>query len=250
MFKAKLSDPSILKDSIGTISQLIHEGIFEVDSESLSFRASDRATVTVVDFELKSKAFDEFECDDEYELGVNLEKFLEILKRAKSENELTLELTEDESKLRIKISNVSDRKFEMPLLSVSRGEIPNTTKLDFTANLDINSSLIEKGISDADIVSDSIVFKIDAENFTMETSSDSSSVEIKTDSDSDDIIEFNTEKDVRSRYPLDYLKKIIKASRISEVASLKFDEDYPMKIEFKKPEEVRLTFVVAPRVED
>lgn len=250
MFKAKLSDPSILKDSIDTISQLIHEGIFEIDSESLSFRAADRATVTVVDFELDSSAFDEYECDEEHEIGINLEKFLEVLKRAKSDNELALELSDDESKLKVMISNVSERRFELPLLSVSRGEIPNTTKLEFSADLNLKSSLIKKGISDADIVSDSIVFKAEEGVFTMETSSDSSSVEIKTDSESDDIVDMEVDEEVRSRYPLDYLKKITKASKISEVASLRFDEDYPMKMEYKRPEEVRLTFVVAPRVEE
>lgn len=232
MFKAKLSDPSVLKDSIDTISELIHEGLFQISEDSLYLRASDRATVAVVDFELDKEAFDEFDCDEETEVGINLEDLLEILKRAKSGESLVLELSEDESRLKIIIEDGSKREFNIPLLSISEGEVPETKQLEFDAELQMKSSVLDKGISDAEIVGDSVVFLADGSGFTMRSESDSSSVEAKTDKDSDDITEIKADGEVKSRYPIEYLKKMLNAAKISDMASLNFGTDYPIELEF------------------
>lgn len=250
MFRAKLSDTSLLKDSIDTISELIHEGLFQISSNSLYLRASDRATVAVVDFKLESEAFDEYECDEEKEIGVNLEDFLEILKRAKGKDTLLLELSDDESRLKITIEDGSKREFEMPLLSLSSGEVPETKQLEFPAELQLKGSVLKEGISDAEIVADSVVFSAGGEGFGMKSEGDSSKVEVNTDEDSEDLMEIKTEEEVESRYPIEYLSKMLKASKISDVVSLKFGSDYPMQLQFKEPEKLNMTFVLAPRVEE
>ncbi len=250
MFKAKLSDPSLLRDSIDTISELIHEGLFKIKSDSLYMRAADRATVAVVDFELEEDAFEEFECDKVTDIGVNLENLLEILKRAKKDDSLTLELTEDESRLKICIGDGTKREFEMPLLSISESEVPETKQLEFTSEMKLKSSVLNRGIADAEIVADSIMFKTDGSDLTLIAESDSGSVEAKTDKGSDELIEVNVDEETKSRYPIEYLKKMLKASKISEVASLKFGEDYPLELRFEEPDRIRISFVLAPRVED
>lgn len=250
MFKAKLKDASVLKDSIDTISELIHEGLFKVSSDSLYLKASDRATVAVVDFELMSDAFEELKCDEEKKIGVNLENLLEILKRVKGKDSLRLELKEDESKLKIIIEGASKRTFEIPLLSLSEGEVPETSQLEFPAKLQLKSSLLKSGVSDAEIVSDSVVFMAEDGKFNMEAGRSSSSVKIETEKDSDDLIEIKADEKVKSRYPIEYLQKMLKASKISDVASLDFGSDYPMRLEFSEPEKVKMSFVLAPRVED
>ncbi|MFP4045527.1 MAG: proliferating cell nuclear antigen (pcna) [Candidatus Aenigmatarchaeota archaeon] len=248
MFKASLSDPSLLKDSIDTISKLIHEGIFEADEESLSLKAADRSTVAVVDFELKADAFEEYECDEKKELGVNIENFIQILKRAKGSDTLGFELSEDESQLIITIENDTKREFAMPLLSISSGEIPDTEQLEFPVEVEMKSSLIDKTVSDAEIISDSVVFKGEEGLLTMEAEGDSSSVKIETEAEK--LVDMKVDEETRSRYPIDYLKKMIKAAKISDVVSVRFGNDYPMKLEFSEPEKIRLSFVLAPRVEE
>jgi proliferating cell nuclear antigen len=54
----------------------------------------------------------------------------------------------------------------------------------------------------------------------------------------------------RSRYSLDYLKKIIKAKRLSDNVAIHMSTDYPAKIVFDVPERMQLNFILAPRVEE
>jgi len=66
----------------------------------------------------------------------------------------------------------------------------------------------------------------------------------------DGLINLETEDDTKSRYPLDYLKKMIKAGKIADSVTLQFAQDYPMKIGFKSGDKVSLQFVLAPRVSE
>ncbi|MFP4116009.1 MAG: proliferating cell nuclear antigen (pcna) [Candidatus Aenigmatarchaeota archaeon] len=250
MFKAKLAEPSILKDSVSTISELIHEGIFKISSDSLYLRASDRATVAVVDFKLEREAFEEFECDEEMQIGVNLEDLLEILKRAKKNDSLTLEVSDDASRLKASIGDGTKREFEMPLLSLSESDVPETKQLEFDAELKLKSSVLKRGIADAEIVADSVLFTAEPGKLTMKAESDSGSVEARTDEDSEDLMEIEVAEKTESRYPIDYLESILKASKISDIASVKFGTDYPMELKFEEPDRVKISFVLAPRVEE
>ena len=248
MFKATISDVSLLKDSIDTISQLIGEGIFNLTKDGISLVATDRAMVAVVKFELKKDAFDEYKCDKDTSIGVNIENFLQILKRAKSSDKITLELSDDNSKIKIEMKGEGVRRFSIPLLDISKGEIPDIDQLEFSSNMQIKASVIEEGINDADIISDSVVLETDGKILTLKTEGDSSSVESKIDKNSG-LIEISG-SGARSRYALEYLKKMIKAEKISETASLQMGRDFPMKLEFVKPDKVSMSFVLAPRVED
>lgn len=247
MFKATISDVSLLRDSIDTISQLIGEGVFVLNKNGISLVATDRAMVAVVKFELKKSAFDEYKCDKETSIGVNIENLLQILKRAKSTDQITMEVA-DNSKIRIEMSGEGVRKFSIPLLDISKGEIPEIDQLDFSSKMQIKTGTVEEGINDADIVSDSVVFETDGKILTIKTEGDSSSVESRIDKKSG-LVDIAGES-VRSRYALEYLKKMMKAGKISETASLNMGRDFPMKLEFTQPDKVSMSFVLAPRVED
>ncbi len=248
MFKAAISDVSLLRDSIDTISQLIGEGIFNLSKNGISLVATDRAMVAVVKFELKKDAFDDYKCDKESSIGVNIENLLQILRRAKSTDQITLEVSEDNSKLKIQMKGEGARKFSIPLLDITKGDIPEIDQLDFSAKMQIKTGVMEEGINDADIISDSVIFETDGKSLVIKTEGDSSSVESKIDKDSG-LVEISG-NGVRSRYALEYLKKIMKAGKISETASLQMGRDFPMKLEFNHPDKVSMSFVLAPRVED
>lgn len=248
MFKATISDVSLLRDSIDTISQLIGEGIFTLGKNGISLMATDRAMVAVVKFELRKEAFDDYKCDKESSIGVNIENVLQILKRAKSTDKITLEVSQDNSKLKIEMNGEGVRKFSIPLLDISKGEIPEIDQLDFSAKMQLKTDVVEEGINDADIVSDSVIFETDGKGITIKTEGDSSSVESRIDK-KNGLVEI-TGDGVRSRYALEYLKKMMKAGKISETASLHMGRDFPMKLEFTQPEKVTMSFVLAPRVED
>lgn len=249
MFEAKLDDVSLLRDSIATISELIDETELRIKKEGIELVASDRAVVAVVDFLLSRNAFSEYSHDEDAKVGINLLNFLQILRRAQPEDVMRLKL--DENKLHVTLEGDSTRRFTLPLISVSKEETPDLAKLEagFLSSFVINSEVLNSGIDDAELVTDSIVFTVRKDAFSMKAESDASSAQLELMPGSELKI-VTADQPVRARYSLDYLKKILKARKLSENAKVAMATDYPMKIQFEVPNKMKLAFVLAPRVEE
>lgn len=248
MFKAFMSDSSLFKDSISTIGELIDEGIFKVDKNGLSLVAADRAMVAVIDFKLPATIFDKFEVDKEQSIAVNMTNLVSVIKRLGSNEKLEMELKEN--KLEIMMTNASKRKFTVPLLDITQEEIPPISQLEFTAKAKVKADVLKNGIEDADIVSDSVIFEAAKDSFSLKASGDISSTELTLERGNDALLDINANGLIRARYPLDYLKKMIKAAKLANEINIRWSKDYPMRMDFASVDKVSLGFVLAPRVSE
>ncbi len=248
MFKATMLDSSLLKDSISTIGELIDEGIFKINKNGLNLTASDRAMVAVVDFKLPATVFDEFNVEKEENIGINISNLVSVLKRIKPKDKLILELKDN--RLEITMKGESTRRFTVPLLDISKEELPPIDELDFKAKVKIKADVLKNGIEDADVVSDSVIFQANKDKFNIKASDDVSSAELTLEKGNEALLSLSATEDVKSRYPLDYLKKIVKASKLTNEALLRWSNDYPMRIDFSSVDRVQLSMILAPRVSE
>ncbi len=247
MLKAVLTNVSLFKDSLTAIAQIIDEAVFKFKPEGIELIAADRAKVAAVDFKLKKEAFDEYECKKEVDVGLNLDNLLKVVKRVKKTENMEIRVNEEENRVEIIAKGRSTRTFALPILELSEEELPPIEKLQFSAKVEIETEIVEEGIEDADTIADSVVFQASGKEFTMLAEGDSSKVQLKVDSSQDP--ELVIEGEAKARYPVDYLKKFMKASSISNRVKISFGTDYPMKLEFDA-ESVHLAFILAPRVEE
>jgi hypothetical protein len=171
-----------------------------------------------------------------------------VLKRAAPNEKLELELKDN--KLEILMKNSSTRKFTVPLLDISQEEIPPINQLEFNAKARIKADILKSGIDDADIVSDSIIFEATKDSFNMSSSGDISSAELTLEKGNDALLDLNVTGVVKARYPLDYLKKMIKAAKLADDINIRWSKDYPMRMDFSSVDKVSLGFVLAPRVSE
>lgn len=249
MFEATLNEIPLLRDSIAVIAELIDEAELHVKAGGLKMLAADRAVVAVVDFFLSKDVFSEYIYDSDSRFGINMEKFLQVLKRAKDDDILKIKL--EEGKLNLILSGSQHtRKFAIPLIDVSREETPPLDKLSFPASLKINAGILNNGIEDAELVADSIVFTVRKDQLMMKAESDSSSAQLELPSGTESLKIIDIGEPVRARYSLDYLKKMIKARKLSDEATISMATDYPMKLGFSLPGKMQMDFILAPRVEE
>lgn len=245
IFKAVLDDLITFRDSIATISELIEETQIKIKKSGIELIASDRAVVAVVDFKFSAKNFREYNFESDLSIGINLTNLLQILKRAKSSD--IVEFSVVDNKLIIILKGDSTRKFSIPLLDI-REEIPQgIEKLVFPIRVEIPSSSLEDGIEDADLVSDALTFEVTKDGLLLKAEGDSSSSELIIDSTK---AKLSKEKSAKATYSLDYLKKMIKGRKISENVIIEFDTNYPMKMTFARGNDIVLSFILAPRIEE
>jgi len=238
---AKLDNPKIFSDIIGIISELVSEVKIRVNKDGMSIVAIDPANVAMVLFNLPATAFSQLEVEDE-SLGINLESFKAVLRRASFSSSLLLKT--EENNLKIEIIDRVKREFSLALIDLEKKDKP-VPSLEFSGKVEINSIDFLEAIEDCSIVSDSCTFEANENGFSIYAKGSLNSAKLNFSSD-EARIEAGTLS--KSKYSLEYLQKMVKATKIADKSIINFSNDYPLRLDFVTPN-LSLGFILAPRVE-
>ncbi len=247
--KAVLSDITLFRDSLTAIHELVNEAIFKVKADGIYLTATDPTMVALIDYKLLSSAFETYELKEAEDIGLNIENLLAVLKRVKAGEKVTLDFAKGANKLLVTISGASTRKFTIPVLDIEKGEVPEMS-LDFAATIEVKTNVLADGIDDASIVTDTVILGASANEFTMRAEGDLSKVEISLVKGSPDVIGLDAKTTVSSKFSLEYLKKIVKGAKIADTAKIQLGNDYPLKVTLRAVDNLQISYVLAPRVED
>ncbi len=245
MFKAIVSAET-LTDALDSVSVLVDECKIRLNEEEFAIRAVDPANVGMVDLSLAAAAFESYEADGGV-IGVNLGRLEDIAGMANSGDLIHLELDEETRKLHIQIDGLS---YTLALIDPdSIRQEPDIPDLDLPADIVLEGSQLNRGITAADMVSDHIALRVDAadEAFYIEAEGDTDDVDLQLDSD--DLIDL-TAGDADSLFSLDYLKDMNKAIPKSTEVTAELGEEFPVKLHYEFGEGLgQVTYMLAPRIQ-
>ncbi len=227
------------------ISELVNEVNIRFYKDRIEIIAMDPANVAMVIFKLLSSAFSEYNVTDGKVVGINLLNLTQILKRAKPTDILSLEIDEQKNRLIVTLRGNSSKKFELGLLDIEEREqkVPN---LKFNAKVETNSLMFNDAIEDMDVISDSLTFQGLNDKFMISSEGNVSSGNVEVGSGEETSIILN-DGPVSARYSTEYLKKIMKGSKLTNTVAVEFGQDYPLRVEYKVIDRLALQFVLAPR---
>jgi proliferating cell nuclear antigen len=249
MFNLKVTDAKPFRDMITSISILVDEATFKLDPEGIKLRAMDPSRVAMIDFEWPKTAFEEYTCTEPTKMCINITELLKLLKRSGKGETLELALDDKTGKLQIKIAGKYTRNFTMPTLEASEEEVP-TPKITFNAKIKATTDGLSQAIEDAQLVSDHVKIEADPEKIVFNASGDLMGATITLQKGSDALLELEAKEPQKATFSLSYLTEIIKAaSQTSDIATLEFSSDMPIKLDFQQAKEGKLTFYLAPRIE-
>jgi len=146
-----LAEPKYLKESISIISELVNEARFKVNSNGVELVAMDPANVAMVIFKLLSSCFVEYKVDGEAEVSINLNSLKQILRRAKSNDALTLEVGTD-SKLHVTLKGSTTRKFSIPIIDLDEKD-QKVPELAFPVIVETSTDILNDAIEDISVLS-------------------------------------------------------------------------------------------------
>ena len=249
MFKAKMADAKLLKDMISAIATLIDEATFDINSDGIKLRAMDPSRVAMIDFEWPKTVFDEYACGEPMKMCINISEMLKLLRRTGKDESIELSLDEKTGRLQLTITGTYVRSFNMPTLEAVEEEVP-TPKVAFNVRLKITTDGFSQAIEDANLVSDHVRLEVDKEKMVMRAAGDIMGATIEMKKGSDALLDLEAKEASKATYSLSYLSDIVKAAAAtSDVATIEFSTDMPIRLDFQQPEEGKLTFYLAPRIE-
>ena len=119
--------------------------------------------------------------------------------------------------------------------------------MEFKVRVETDALFIAESVSDADIVSESLTFSVNGQNFSMDAQGDKSSAQATLPLVATTVKLAQGVAKAKSKYSVEYLKKLVEGRKISDKVTLRFGEDFPLKMDFVN-DNVTLEFVLAPRV--
>jgi len=249
MFKTKLSDAKLLRDMITAISTLVDEATFNITPEGIKLRTMDPSRVAMIDFEWPKTIFDEYMADTPTKMCINITELLKLLRRTSKDESVELTLDEKTGRLNVGIKGKYDRTFNMPTLEGTEEEVP-TPKVTFNVRAKATTEGLNEAIQDVQLVSDHVRIEMDNEKMTMRATGDLMGATVELKKGSDALLDLDAKEPSKATFSLSYLSEIIKtATATSDVATLEFSTDMPIRIDFQQPKEGKLTFYLAPRIE-
>jgi proliferating cell nuclear antigen len=245
--KLTLADSKLLKDSVSIISDLVAEARFHVTKNSIDLVAMDPANVAMVIFKLLNTSFTEYHVDKEVKIALNLNNLKQVLKRANANDVLILELAENRFKVTLK-SNTT-RTFYLPIIELEEKD-QKIPALNFPMTIKMNTAALNEAIEDVSIIAESVQLICDTNKFTVSAEGDLSQAKIEIPADDNTVITKDGEEILKAKYSIEYLKKMIQGSKLSDEVLIRFGNDYPLKLEYKTTDKLMLTFILAPRVDN
>ncbi len=232
---------------IQSLATLIDEANFVFTAEGLKLRALDPSRIAMIDLELPSIIFEEYECDEETLVGVDLEELNKILRRGRADERIGFEVTE--GRLKVKIIGKASRTFSLPLIDIV-GEELGPLKVTFNVKAKLLSDTLNDAIKDAEQISDAVKFNANEDVFSLNASSDKGEVEVVFDKESGALIEYEVTEPSTAIYSTGYLSDMLKkASALSDIAIVEFSSNKPLSLSFEIAGGGRLTYYLAPRTE-
>src|SRR3989344_4828501 len=246
--KLAFAEPKYFSDSISIISELVNEATFSIEKDKIELIALDPANVALISFTLLSSVFSEYELEKPVKLSVSLESLKQVLRRIKGSDNVSLSFDEKKNKLQIKIVGESIRNFNLALINLDEKEqkIPS---LSFPVKINTSTSIFDDAIEDMGVIADALTFTAEPEKFVISTESHFHSAHVEMPADDNTSIELKGSA-VMSKYSLEYLKKMVKASKIASNVRIEFSKDYPLRLNYLVKDKMNLSFILAPRVSD
>lgn len=242
-----LESPALLKKSMEIISEVVLEGTIVVKPDYMELVALNSNNVAMVIYKLLSTNFEKYQVEKEEYIAINFEHFSEILKRCSDKQKLKLTL--EEGKLKVTSEGENQKEFELSLIDFVDENIQKIPDLKFPVKVVMKSSTLSEGINDLSFIEEGVDLKVENSQFMIEGKTPTRKGSLAFSKDVDVNAE-NTETTYKCNYSIEYLKKFIKGEKLVNNVELSFNNDYPLKIEYKIIDKLTLAFILAPRGED
>ncbi len=246
MFEVEVSRIDPFRDLIKALSVIVDEGTFLMNEAQIKLLAMDPSHVAMVDFELPNEFFDNYKCEGEPRLSINIKEFLRFLDRVNRDEIVRVTLEEDKARLVINTQRGGySRRFEMPILEPLDEEVPQP-KIFFKAKVRMLTQSLRNAIRDANLVSEHVKIEVQDDLFRVRAEGDMGSANSVWEKNSDDILEMDFEEDSSATFTLSYIQDIVNAAgSVGEVANLELSTDMPIKMDFEI-NKGRLIYYLAP----
>lgn len=249
MFHATLDSTSTWKQIVDALATLLTEVHFVVSKDGISLRQLDSSKAAMVDLVLPEGIFQEYSCDEEYDICLGVDELNKVSKRMAGDDRLEFNLDTDARRFEIRMIGQAQRQFKLQLLT-PHDERTKKPTLVFEVKAEMFADAFKQAVKDIGVVSSHIRITASGKtlSFTGEGDTGEAEVSLKASGDDSAVFHMKSKGKPTAMYALNYLSEIAKAMSTDSL-TVQFSTNKPMLLEFPIAEKGSISFTLAPRVE-
>ncbi len=248
-FEMKL-EAELIQDTVEAVGCLVDECRIHLTTGGLEIKAVDPANVGMVETELQQKSFDIYRIDEGV-IGVNLDRFDEILSMANKDDRVRLALDPSSGKMNIEFNGL---EFTMALIDPdSIRQEPDIPDLDLGGDVKLTSDKLHQIVKASDMVSDHVELGMSQrDENTFFGIAEGDTDDVKVEYEEDNLVHFDFSSGDASFYSifsLEYVREIKKVMPSDTTVTVQLGDEMPTKISYRinnKP--ISVLFMLAPRI--
>jgi len=249
VFKARIKAES-LKEFVGTVGSLVDEAKVNVNEDGIQIKAVDPSHVAMIEANLVKSAFDSFEAKA-MEMGVDVDKFKNVLTVAGKDDMVDLEKDEELNRLVVNIGNLTRA---MPLLDTAGMPDPKVPSLDLPATVNVIVNEISQGLKASKTVSDHIALSTNKDTFRLVCEGDNqNSVDLSLGKEQ--LEKLDSSEETTSLFSLEYFALMVNSLPADRILHINLGTDLPVKIDADLAvddmtgAQGNVKFLLAPRID-
>ncbi|CDK24832.1 unnamed protein product [Kuraishia capsulata CBS 1993] len=256
MLEGKFDEASLLKKVIDAMKDSVKLCNFNCTENGISVQAIDDSRVLLISLLIEAGSFEDYRCDRNIVLGLEMESLNKIIKNGNASDMLTLVAEDSPDALNLIFEDKRrDRiaEYSLKLMDIDQ-DFLKIEDMKFDAVVNMPSAEFAKICRDMKTLSESlqIIITKDSVKFNSEGDFGSGSVVIKSFTDlekTEESVRITLEKPINLTFGAKYLNDIIKSTPLASQVTIKLCDKQPALFEYQLPSGY-LRFYLAPKFED
>lgn len=248
MVLARIETASTLKTILDALSSMVDAVSIDFTDEGMMMQAMDSSHVSLCFLTLGSEGFQEYECERNTSVGLNLVHASKIMKCATGDDSVSLHVGQDEDFVDFRVAGKGDSarasSFQLRLMDVQQERL-NIPPVDYSCVVVMRSSEFQKTVRDLLVMGDTCRVCATPERVTFSASGDIGKASMDVD-----VVENLSKGTVSMEFALRYMSLFTRASSLSDKVSIMMSNDCPMCIEYDMGDVGSLKYFLAPKIDD
>lgn len=229
---------------------------FNCTEHGITVQAVDDSRVLLISLLVGEQSFEEYRCDRNITLGIDLESFNKIIKNGNTTDYLTLIAEDNPDNILILFEDKKkDRvsEYSLKLMDLD-SDFLKIDEMEFDATITMPAGEFAKITRDLKTLSESLQIVVTKENVKFNSDGDfgTGNVVLKGYVDMDkptESVKIDMAKPINLTFGAKYIGDIIKATALSETVTIKLADKAPALFEYKLPSGY-LRYYLAPKFDD
>nr|BAE47144.1 proliferating cell nuclear antigen [Botryllus primigenus] len=258
MFEAKLIQGSLLKKVQDALKDIVAEALWDCTHAGISLQAMDSSHVSLVQLTLRADGFENYRCDRNLSMGINMTSMAKILKCAGNDDIITLKAEDNADMLELQFEAPKEKKhsqYEMKLMDLDCEQL-GIPEQEYSCSVTLPSGEFARICRDLSQIGECVVVTCTKDGVQFSAKGDLGTGKVKLqqntggDVKEEEEVTVEITEPVQLTFAIKYLNLFTKATPLSPSVTLSMSNDVPLVVEYKVADMGHIKYFLAPKIED